>query len=51
MKFLNKYIFVCLLSILALASCSDDDKYVAGEQDSAEKVGAYFPTTDGGNNA
>ena len=50
MKFLNKYIFVCLLSILALASCSDDDKYVAGEQDSAEKVGAYFPTTDGGNN-
>ena len=50
MKLFSKYMFVALLSILALASCSDDDKYVAGEQDSADKAGVYFPVTDGGDN-
>lgn len=50
MKLFSKYFFVALMSILALASCGDDDKYVAGEQESADKVGVYFPVTDGGNN-
>ncbi len=50
MKLFSKYMFVALMSILALASCSDDDKYVAGPQDSADKVGVYFPTTNGGDN-
>ncbi len=50
MKLFSKYMFIALMSILALASCSDDDKYVAGPQDAANKVGVYFPTTDGGGN-
>lgn len=50
MKLFSRYMFVALMSILALASCSDDDKYVAGEQESADKVGAYFTVTDGGDN-
>ena len=50
MKLFSKYMFVALMSILALASCGDDDKYVAGEQDSADKAGVYFPVTDGGDN-
>ena len=50
MKIFSKYMFIALMSIIALASCGDDDKYVAGVQDSADKVGVYFPTTDGGSN-
>lgn len=50
MKLFSRYMFVALMSILALASCSDDDKYVAGEQESADKVGAYFTVIDGGDN-
>ena len=50
MKLFSKYMFVALMSIFVLASCSDDDKYVPGEQETADKVGVYFPTTDGGNN-
>ena len=50
MKLFNKYMFVALMSIFVLASCSDDDKYVAGALDSADKVGVYFPTTNGGDN-
>ena len=38
------------MPIIALASCGNDDEYVAGAQDSADKVGVYFPTTDGGSN-
>ena len=45
-----KYIFIALMPIIALASCGNDDEYVAGAQDSADKVGVYFPTTDGGSN-
>lgn len=50
MKIFSKYMFIALMSIIALASCGDDDNYVAGAQDSADKVGVYFPTTDGGSN-
>lgn len=50
MKLFSKYMFVALLSILALASCSDDDKYVAGAQDAADNAGVYFPVIDGGDN-
>lgn len=50
MKIFSKYMFIALMTIIALASCGDDDKYVAGVQDSADKVGVYFPTTDGGSN-
>ncbi len=50
MKLFSNYMFVALMSIFVLASCSDDDKYVPGEQETADKVGVYFPTTDGGNN-
>lgn len=48
MKLFGKYFFVALMSIFALASCSDDDKYVAGEQESAGKAGVYFPVVNGG---
>ena len=50
MKIFSKYMFIALMSIIALASCGDDDNYVAGAQDSADTVGVYFPTTDGGSN-
>ncbi len=50
MKLFSKYMFIALMSILALASCGDDDKYVAGEQDAADKAGVYFPVIDGGDN-
>lgn len=42
MKLFNKYMFVALAAVAGLTACSDDDNYVAGEQDSANKAGVYF---------
>lgn len=44
-KFFNKYMLIALAAC-ALASCGDDENYVAGEQDSLSAYGnIYFPTT------
>lgn len=45
MKMFKKYIFVALAAVLSLAACTDEDNsYVVGEQDSADKAGVYFPS-------
>ncbi|MDO4160808.1 MAG: hypothetical protein Q4D41_10165 [Prevotellaceae bacterium] len=44
MKRLAKYMFLALTGCLAFASCSDDDNWSPGEQDSEDKAGVYFST-------
>lgn len=44
MKIFSKYMFIALTASFALASCSDDDDYSAGPQDTADRAGVYFPS-------
>lgn len=44
MKIFSKYMFIALTACFALASCSDDDDYSVGPQDTADRAGVYFPS-------
>lgn len=46
MKMFQKYLFVALAAVVGLTACSDEDDYVAGEQDAAGKAGVWFPSTN-----
>lgn len=46
MKIFSKYMFVALTACFALASCSDDDDYAPGPQDTEDRAGVYFPSTN-----
>lgn len=41
-----KYLTMSLVASFALCACSDDDDWAPGEQDTADKAGVYFPSSN-----
>lgn len=41
-----KYLTMSLVASFALCACSDDDDWAPGEQDTTDKAGVYFPSSN-----